>query len=312
MTINIKDLEVLVDSREPQDTLILVKQLFPKARFKQLEVADIVYGSVGIELKTWEDFISSITDARFKNQLFNFFLNPDIRGYYLIYGGWKDINKHSQIKMQAVLGAIASITARYNAQLLMLPNKEYAIYIACKIIEKSFDHKEIKPITYKATTEDKAVNMLLASAERIQEKGVRNALETFGTVKNVINSTQKELEGVKYIGKETVKRFFETINHDFSQKEAVDIEKLNDLIDINKNKVSEDVQAEEDIDYDKHKIGLFTLIETYSIKNNKPCPYIKIRELLPKLQEADLRTMINDLILESRIYESDIGVYDVF
>jgi len=240
---SVEDFVVLVDNREPPDTHGLVLKQYPNAIIVQLEVGDIVYKNIAIELKTWDDFIQSITakgkENRFKNQLYNFFLNKQIDGYYFIYGNWTDINKHSQIKMQAVLGAIASIQARYGVRINIFPNKPYAIYVACKIIAKSFDKKEVRPVTYKVSTDDRAINMLINGAERFQEKAVKNALEEFGTVKNVINSTPKELEKVKNIGKETIKRFFETINYDFKQKLEFenDFELEFNLIDIEADKV---------------------------------------------------------------------------
>lgn len=240
---NTEDFEVKVDNREPQDTYDLVIIQYPNARFEQLDVGDIVYKNLAFELKTWGDFIQGITakgkENRFRTQLYNFFLNTEIEGYYFIYGNWNEINEHSQIKMQAVLGAIASIQARYRVRINVFPNKQYAIYVVCKIIAKSFDRKEIHPVTYRVSTDDRAVNMLIQSAERFQEKAVINALDIFGTVKNVINSTPKELEKISHIGKETVKRFFETINYDFKQKAEFesDFAEEFDLVDIEVDKV---------------------------------------------------------------------------
>lgn len=312
-------LEVSVDSREPPDTYKLVVKQFPNAKIEQLDVGDIVYKNIAIELKTWGDFIQSIMDKRFKNQLYNFLLNTEIDGYYFIYGKWTDINKYSKIKMQAVLGAIASIQARYGLKINIYPNKQYAIYIACKIIEKSSDKKDVRPVTFRISTDDRAVNMLVQSAARFQEKAAKNALEHFGTIKDVINTSPKDLEKVKHIGKETVKRFFETINYDFKQKADFeeDFDNEFELINIDDDKVSEvnndkkDFIADEFIGFDKKKKIVLEAIELYSKKTKKPAPLQNLLNAI-KINKKDLKLVIHDLIKESMIYEAEIEKYEAY
>ena len=148
--------------------------------------------------------------------------NPEMRVYYVIYGNWNKIKKYTSMKPNAIMGAIASIIAHYDIPVVTLPNKEWAIYESCKLIEKSFDHKEVKPQTYKVPTEERAKAMLLVSAERFRRNGVENALEHFGTIKNMVeNATIKELVSIEDIGKITAKRFLETINYDFNKKEVI-------------------------------------------------------------------------------------------
>ena len=93
----IKDLAVKVDSREPNSTLELVKRFYPNATKEQLSIGDIAINNIAIELKSLEDFVKSIMDKRFRNQLYNLLMNENIDTYYVIYGNWDEINKFSNI-----------------------------------------------------------------------------------------------------------------------------------------------------------------------------------------------------------------------
>jgi len=352
--VNLDLLEIIVDKREPNDTLEKVQKICPLAKFDILEAGDIGYKQVCIELKSWSDFVIALTskkDDRFRRQLYNFLINKDIDAYYMIYGDWSEINDYSHIGMTAVLGAIASIQARYGMRLSVLPNKDYAIYVALKIIEKTYDHKDIRPVTYRVGSDERAIDGLVAVGERVgSEDGIR-LLEHFGNFKNVINATEKEMVKVHKIGKIKAKNILKVVNYDFKSKaefeEAIDEEF--GLIDAEKDKIENIpepialVEIEEDVaeieekpikkkkipkkkttpkkkplvnndtmnDWSKEKKIVFGAIELYSKKKGKPCPYETMEEKL-NISKTTLKIVLNDLIMESKVYMVDEGLYDVY
>lgn len=237
-------LQVKVDTREPIDTLDMVRQFCPLAVRKKLIIGDIAFGNVIIELKTYMDFVASVKDLRFRNQLNNMKetlkenYDDEPGFYYFIYGNWDDIKTHSDIRPAALLGAIASIQSRYGFYCCTFTKKIYAIYCSCKVIEKAHNNKEIKPVTYKMTSDQRAINMIRSGAERFQEAAAINALEKFDTVKNIVNATEKELLEVKKLGKKTVGRFIETINYNFNEPELKEANEVFDL-DVLNNKEKE-------------------------------------------------------------------------
>jgi len=341
-------LEIVVDKREPNDTLEKVQKICPLARFDILEAGDIGYKQVAIELKSWSDFVIALTskkDDRFRRQLYNFLINKDIDAYYIIYGSWSEINEYSHINMTAVLGAIASIQARYGMRLSVLPNKDYAIYVALKIIEKTYDHKDIRPVTYRVGSDERAIDGLVAVGERVgSEDGIR-LLEHFGTFKDVINATEKEMVKVHKIGKIKAKNILKVVNYDFKSKAEFEnaIDEEFKLIDDEEDKIEDIpqpitlVEIEKDAveieekpikkkttpkkkpiiknsimkDWSKEKKIIFGAIELYSKKKGKPCPYEIMEEKLT-ISKVALKTILNDLIMESKIYMVDEGLYDVY
>lgn len=320
-----EDIIPSVDNREPPDTLERVRKIFPNAIQEQLKVCDIVYKNVGIELKSINDFVQSIMDGRFRKQLYNLLMNEQLDSYYIIYGSWNEIRAFSNIKMTAVLGAMASITARYAVKVIVMPNKDYAIYVACKIIEKAYNGKDVRPVTHKISTEDCAVNMILDGAERFQEKAAMAALEHFGTVKKIVNSTPKSLESIKGIGKETAKRFFETVNHDFKQKkiflEDLDIgfnieeDKIIENKPIQKNPVEEKkvkIIKEYKDTHSKRNELVFKAVNLYTKSKKTPISLAQLKKGLSTLSESEIKSALRDLQMESRVCESDHQKYEVY
>jgi len=218
-----------------------MQKLEPETIEKQLEIGDIAYKNIRIELKSFPDFINSLTDKktkRFRNQLLNMYINEELECYYIIHGDWVSMFKFSQMNPNALLGAIASIAGRYKIPPIVLPNKEYAIYVAYKIIEKSFDHKVIRPDTHKVQSDDRAIDMICASADKVGVRDAEALLKHFGKVKIVVNATVDQMIKVKGIGKEKAKRIHETSNLDFKVIEDFDEGFEGDFeFDINLDKV---------------------------------------------------------------------------
>lgn len=376
------DKEVKVDDREPPDTLAFVKRLYPSAIRKRIDVFDIQYKNVGFEFKTWGDLIVALTDKkenRFRNQLWNIFetlkQNPDLDAYYFIFGDWSEINEYSDISINAVLGAVASMQGRYGLRCNIFPNKEYAVYCACKIIEKTFDGKEPAPQTYRILTEERAKNVIYSSAERLSKTAVDSLCEIFGTPKAIINASVKQLTKANKVGDIIAERMYNTFNFDFKAKkefedeinEELKIESnsdilldmnvdeiksdddigvpngdtlfgeptevvkeiqilkgerpkedLNNNLDIEQDKVEEEIEEIEEIeemfddkDYDHKKDVIYKAIKLYNEKARKGCPFGNLLKA-SKYPESELRKMIRDLILESKVYECVNNEYEVY
>lgn len=300
--------EVYVDINEPNDTLELVQRLYPSAIGVKLEVFDILCKNIGIELKSWQDFIKALIDRkdkRYRNQLYNILetmqINPELNAFYFIYGNWNEINKYSQINMNAVLGAIASIEARYRIRCNIFPSKRHAIYLACKIIEKATDGKVINPQTYRVLTEDRGRNMLANSAERISSSSIDNLLNEFGTVRNVINQSIEELIKIDGIGKKTAERIIKTVTFDYRKK--ADFEKeiddeINFNFDIEKDKIKENDDTKDDI---------YNLI----LKNSAKGMGMSQPDLMEKvnISEERLQAIIRELLMESQVYTQEGKIY---
>ncbi|KKM87251.1 hypothetical protein LCGC14_1270940, partial [marine sediment metagenome] len=279
-------LEVKVDTQEPDDTLEKVLVFCPLATRAVLSIGDIVYEHVAIELKSWADFINAFTsksDDRFRRQLYSFLINKEIEGYYIIYGRWEEINEYSQVGMTAVLGAIASIQARYGMRLMVLPNKDYAIYVSLKLIEKTFDHKNVRPVVYKVGTDERAIDMLVAAGKSIGTGDAIRLLDHFGNAKAVVNATSKQLQEVKKIGKVKADNLIETLTYDFKAKKDFD-DSMNEDMKLADEEPEPKVDTPEVIDIEADKVDtgnthfmedkeiILTAIKMYNKKKRQSVP----------------------------------------
>ena len=324
-----KSLLVEVDVREPDDikepTLDLIREAYPLAFKKESVLADIRYGNIWFELKSLEDFIATIKDGRYEFQLTNAVSTlheyPDVEFFYCIYGDWYDLNKYSSMNPNAILGAIASIQIRRGIPVLILPNKRFMIYVICKIIEKAHDHKEIKPPKYKMRTDNRGLAMMMAGAERFQEKAALNGLEEYGTVQNLINAIVSDYKNVakkiKQLGEKTSKRLRTTLTFDFKTKKELQKEILEDLKyeeevknenesldeDINEETLDFDILTDKPVISDTIKRKVYNFILERSAKGEKTHT-IKIVNSFNASKPMIIETL-KTLELESQIYKSE-------
>lgn len=311
----IEAIEVLVDSREPASTLEKVLKICPLAKRVYLDVGDIGYKNVAIELKSWSDFVTALVskkDDRYRRQLYNFLINQEIEGFYIIYGDWHEINQFSHINMRAVLGAIASIQARYGMRLSVVPNKDYAIYMSLKIIEKTYNRKDVRPHTYRVGSDERAIDGLVAIGERVGTEDARRLLEAFGDFKKVVNATEEEMMKIKHIGKTKAQNLIKVIEYDFRSKQEFEeaIDEEIEIIDIENDKVLEKIS--EDFDIEHYKEVVQDAIQRYRNEKNKPCPFDNLNNALKKISEDQLKLVLRDLEMESKIYMSEDNKYETF
>lgn len=78
----------------------------------QLEAADIVVGDVGIERKSWSDYVASMEDGRFAEQ--DAKMGAYDAAYILVEGDLADTETlaHTQMSGASIRGHMASLTAR--------------------------------------------------------------------------------------------------------------------------------------------------------------------------------------------------------
>lgn len=325
-----KTMVVVVASNEPEarteeyeSTFKLILKYFPNSVKVPIELGDIIYEGCGFELKTFGDLINAImhnNGERFRNQLLNMKNNSNTDWYYIIYGKWSDINKYSNINPNAILGAIASISAHYGVRCMILPNKNYAIYTICKIIEKYHDGKSIRPVMHHATTEEMAINSVSCMADKLGENKALDLLKDLGTLKKVVNSDVDTLTKTKGIGKTIAGRMIETINKDFSEQKKdniIDFDISKDKIDSKESKKPE-LFIKETITHNNKggqylKDLVYKAIMTYVNYKMADAPKSNIVKSLSRgYSEVQITEALRDLEIESRIYMSDQNETDTY
>lgn len=342
---DIKEAEIIVDSREPPDTLKLLQRYCPKARKEKLEVFDIVYKNLGFELESFFDLVGKIKSNRYRNQLNNIKLTCEaseaIVPHVIVWGNQDEIKTYSKIRPEAVIGAIASILGGYNFKYANFLNKLHAIYGITKIIEKTYDEKDRGAITYKThkmTVEQQVINVIRSCAGRFSENAAINALTEYKTIKTIVNLSVDDLKKIYGIGDKIAKEFYKVVNHDFSDpqimngadaiEEDIEPELMDNDASIDINDIADPIPADFDmnvldVDGDKEvscppDVDFIRLVTTDDIKEeifqmikksgNKTCSLDTILDKID-LNNSEVKSLLRDLELESRVYQADTNKY---
>lgn len=159
-----------VDSREPPKIASILEKEGVKFEITALEIGDFVCGNVCIERKTISDFASSMKSGHLQKQLLQMQENFK-RNYVIIVGHYKDLAfqgtaQYSQWLVNNHLGALASVSVRYNVKIIEVDNDTQLAKILKYIFQKSFDRKvpsiidtELMSVRGKMTASD--ISMLM-------------------------------------------------------------------------------------------------------------------------------------------------------
>ncbi|MDO8428085.1 MAG: ERCC4 domain-containing protein, partial [Candidatus Diapherotrites archaeon] len=195
---------IYADSREQgSEVLRKLKELNCRLEIKQLEVGDFILSNqICVERKSVEDFLQSMIDGRLFNQLANMSANYE-NPLFLIEGSLDDLYTLRDIHKNAIIGAITSIAVRYRFPILFTRNAgetaEFLTVIAKR--EQLGKDKDIKLRVGRAGfTLPEQQQFIIESLPLIGPKTAKELLKKFGSVKEVVNASEKELQTVENLG----------------------------------------------------------------------------------------------------------------
>lgn len=172
--------------------------------FEHLEVADFLVNNIAIERKTISDFLSSMISKRLSQQLIN--LDKYEKRLLIIEGieeqelySEKKYEKDKGINSNAIRGFLLDIILKYNVPIIFTKNYEDTakfLIVLAKKQEKSNDSMRVKR---KTRNKREQLQFILEGFPGIGAETAKKLLGKFGTIKNIINSSDKELG--KEIGK---------------------------------------------------------------------------------------------------------------
>ncbi len=176
-----------------------------------LKIGDYLIGSIIIERKTINDFISSMLNKRMIEQLKQM---QKYQNRLLIIEGNQEVlysdNLETKLNPNAVRGFILSIITNYNTNIIFTKNyqetSKFLIILARQIIKPKIEfslHARI-PKTIKEQKK-----YILESFPNIGQKKSEKLLKKFKTLKNIFNSSEEE---TKEILKSKAKDFKDLIN----------------------------------------------------------------------------------------------------
>ena len=191
--------KIIVDSREKSSKILFyLKKEGIELEFKQLTSGDYILSDrVAVEYKKGEDLLSSIIDGRLFEQLgmiTNAYQIP-----ILLIEGFPTGGIHPE----AIAGALASFMIDYGVSIIQTQNSEETATILKRIAFREQKTKKRKAFIRKAmksSNPNENAIQVISSYPGINRTLANRLLETFGSIKNVVNAPVDELKKVEGLG----------------------------------------------------------------------------------------------------------------
>lgn len=195
---------VFADTREGNSKVIRhLSEMEIDVKVQAMAVGDYqVSDEVVIERKTAKDFVDSIVDKRLFKQARS--LMEEFKRPLIILEG--DDLYNGMINPNAIRGSIASIALDFGISIIPTRNAQDTAAMIKRIAIRE-QSGEKTPIQIR--TDKKPVNLweqqlfVIESLPNIGPVNAKNLLEHFGTVANIINASESQLQEVEGIGKKT-------------------------------------------------------------------------------------------------------------
>ncbi|WP_305556594.1 DEAD/DEAH box helicase [Methanobrevibacter sp. V74] len=197
---------VFADSREGNSKVIRhLSEMEIDVKIQSMAVADYqVSDEVAIERKTAKDFVDSIVDKRLFKQARE--LSEEFKRPLMILEG--DDLYSGMINPNAIRGSIASIALDFGISIIPTRNAQDTAAMIKRIAIREQSGEKV-PIQIR--TDKKPLSLfeqqlfIIESLPNIGPVNAKNLLEHFGSVSNVINASESELQEVEGIGLKTAK-----------------------------------------------------------------------------------------------------------
>jgi Fanconi anemia group M protein len=199
-------LTVLVDNRELRSELVqILRDRNVSLVYDNYFTGDyIVSTRCAIERKSMEDLIASLKDSRLFDEIIKM-KNSFEHAVLLVEGSISQIHG---INPNALFGAMASIILKFNMSIIYTENSEQSADIIISLAKKEqFDDKKSVPIKVpKLPESDKGkIEVILSSFPKLNVTRARALLNHFGSLQNILNASENDLQEVPGIGKTIAK-----------------------------------------------------------------------------------------------------------
>ncbi len=193
--------QVVTDYREKgSEVMKELLELGISLQLEKLEAADYLCSpQCAVEFKTVEDFVNSIIDGRFIEQLKN--IKHTFSKPLVIVQGEQDMYSIRKIHPNAIRGMLATIAVSFGIPILQTKNaKETASLIAIIAKREQDTSRDISLHTKKPLTLAEQQEYLVSALPGIGLRGAQQLLNHFGSVQALVNATFEQLKEVGGIG----------------------------------------------------------------------------------------------------------------
>lgn len=184
---------------------------------ERLEIGDYLLAEhTVVEFKTVADFVDSILDGRLLSQA------RELKQYYkplIIIEGEQDIYSQRRIHPNAIRGMIATLTIGLRIPIIQTTGPKDTAQLL-KIIarrEQDPEHKDFQMHTAKPMNDKEIQEYIISSIPGIGARLAPFLLNHFGSIKNIVNASEEELQAVELIGKVKAKRIKELMEKEYKE-----------------------------------------------------------------------------------------------
>lgn len=201
---------VRVDKRELRSGIVdYLRNFGCKIEEKNLEIADYVLSDrAAVERKTFQDFISSLKDLRFFNQMreLSKFEKPIllIEGFEAM-GSWNE---------SSFFGALSSAILDYNISIVWTKSKkESANFLYTSAKREQFKDKRSLSIRVrkKPSSLEEEQKYLVAGLPYVNSVLAERLLRKFNSPKKIFNAKKEELMEIEKVGEKKAERILEVL-----------------------------------------------------------------------------------------------------
>ncbi len=202
---------IFADDREPERIVEILTSLGLRVVRKRLEVADYLIHHQGyvvaVERKSADDYISSIADGRFFDQIHN--LSRSFQLSFLCIVGKPDL---SRMGRDAFIGSILSIPLKTDQRVVPIQvESDEDFCLILRSLSRQLERGKLRttPKLRKAKIDDSIA--MLTAIPGIGEEKARRLLEKLGSIQRVVNASIPELMRVEGIGKKQARRIYDFV-----------------------------------------------------------------------------------------------------
>ena len=196
--------KIIIDSREPEDIVELVKKLNYPVEVQQLEVGDILFGNILIERKEISDLVNSVRDTRLWHQLYSMKLQEGYKRFLIVIGsvqdtvhpGITDFYAYSQYVKNLLLSVQIVSCLSYDVYFLQCNDRMEFLELLKLLIQRSSKVEGLKPLKRKKRSIDDAVVEMIGCIPNIGRR-IASELSNMYSLSELCSLSQKELEDLK-------------------------------------------------------------------------------------------------------------------
>lgn len=199
---------ILVDVREPERIVEMLKSMGVRLHKRRLSIADYVIThssySIAVERKDANDYVNSILDGRLFDQVYN--LSKSYEVSFICIIGTPDFDR---LKKEAFLGSLLSIALKTKGRVVPVQfENEFDFCLALKLLNRQVENGKVTafPMLRKFKVEDSIA--MLTAIPGIGVEKARRLLNRFGSVYNIVNASIADLMKVEGIGEKQAKRIY--------------------------------------------------------------------------------------------------------